>query len=133
LSSTILLIYRHYRRSLHSLTLHSLSILSFSPRLRPPPLSTLFPYTTLFRSLLLRRCLQGHHRGLPEERRLRPGHHGHRAQRGRVDRKSTRLNSSHVSISYAVFCLKKKKGNNNTEYSKSGTEKERNDYRRGIY
>src|SRR5207249_6360568 len=70
--------------------------------LRRPPSSTLFPYTTLFRSL--QDSLDGH---------AAPGdldalaHHRHVAQ-GR-DRKSTRLNSSHVSISYAVFCLKKKK------------------------
>src|SRR6266571_4037153 len=64
--------------------------------IRRPPRSTLFPYTTLFRSA--RR-----HAGLPALRgRLRH----HRAQ---ADRKSTRLNSSHMSISYAVFCLKKKK------------------------
>src|SRR2546429_1396287 len=85
--------------------------------IRRPPRSTLFPYTTLFRSL----------------RRLRPcpvvrcaRHHWHRAERWRrtsaarrsekasrearsLDRKSTRLNSSHGYISYAVFCLKKKK------------------------
>src|SRR5690349_22806893 len=75
---------------------------------RRPPRSTLFPYTTLFRSadvddVDLRRLGLGEHgrdaqAGLP----LRAGH----LQR---DRKSTRLNSSHVEISYAVFCLKKKK------------------------
>src|SRR2546430_10187285 len=68
--------------------------------IRRPPRSTLFPYTTLFRSI---------NRG--NESRpivdLRPGTH----LRGEVpvDRKSTRLNSSHSQISYAVFCLKKKK------------------------
>src|SRR5215471_20855020 len=66
--------------------------------IRRPPRSTLFPYTTLFRSL--RRP------GRPE-----PARHPGRAGR-RGDRKSTRLNSSHVEISYAVFCLKKKKKNN---------------------
>src|SRR6202046_2107077 len=66
--------------------------------IRRPPRSTLFPYTTLFRSP------RGLLRALPEDRRplARPT-----PRRGR-DRKSTRLNSSHVSISYAVFCLKKK-------------------------
>src|SRR5699024_12265371 len=64
--------------------------------LPPPPKSTLFPYTTLFRS---------RHRP-PADHRDRRGPCAHR---GRADRKSTRLNSSHVSISYAVFCLKKKK------------------------
>src|SRR5690349_23096587 len=97
--------------------------------IRRPPRSTLFPYTTLFRS-----------RGRPDQqslragpqplrvqlrlggrRRRRPGHGGRgygdrrlrrlpvRRERRRGDRKSTRLNSSHVEISYAVFCLKKKK------------------------
>src|SRR5438128_4154946 len=74
--------------------------------IRRPPRSTLFPYTTLFRS---RAALpaRGGRRGGP--------HHGTRLPRGRRaagahrDRKSTRLNSSHGSISYAVFCLKKKK------------------------
>src|SRR5439155_9818262 len=62
-----------------------------------PPRSTLFPYTTLFRSVAIR---PQHHFGGP----ALPVHvHQHR------DRKSTRLNSSHVAISYAVFCLKKKK------------------------
>src|SRR2546427_4989963 len=69
--------------------------------IRRPPRSTLFPYTTLFRSLPA-----GDHGavGRPSDGRLRHG-----AERG--DRKSTRLNSSHSQISYAVFCLKKKKIN----------------------
>src|SRR5438874_6847106 len=71
--------------------------------IRRPPRSTLFPYTTLFRSLQLGR--QGG--VLDDERDRRVGRGGLR--RGRRDRKSTRLNSSHVEISYAVFCLKKKK------------------------
>src|SRR5438034_8127555 len=72
--------------------------------IRRPPRSTLFPYTTLFRSGLERgragRC-----------RRRRQGRKGAAAPaRARAgDRKSTRLNSSHTVISYAVFCLKKKK------------------------
>src|SRR5690349_24294849 len=79
--------------------------------LRRPPRSTLFPYTTLFRSRREGRAL--HHGLQPEQaaaalpaRRLGL-HGGHRGRAG--DRKSTRLNSSHVEISYAVFCLKKKK------------------------
>src|SRR6266571_520304 len=65
--------------------------------IRRPPRSTLFPYTTLFRSRA---------RGAP----LRAGGARRRRHRsGARDRKSTRLNSSHMSISYAVFCLKKKK------------------------
>src|SRR5689334_23754035 len=69
--------------------------------IRRPPRSTLFPYTTLFRS---RRARAREHQiaqsGQPRQRL---------ALRARRDRKSTRLNSSHSSISYAVFCLKKKK------------------------
>src|SRR5256885_12391010 len=67
--------------------------------IRRPPRSTLFPYTTLFRSAERRRPRDARHRG--GGRRLRRGDGG--------DRKSTRLNSSHLVISYAVFCLKKKK------------------------
>src|SRR5256885_13224318 len=88
--------------------------------IRRPPRSTLFPYTTLFRSLLLGalqavliRCGRGLRRGQLGRAQVQ--------QLGRVvpfiqrlallhaDRKSTRLNSSHLVISYAVFCLKKKK------------------------
>src|SRR3712207_7110891 len=70
--------------------------------IRRPPRSTLFPYTTLFRSVLLD--------GEPEHRdhqglRLDTEHRGHLSLG--IDRKSTRLNSSHANISYAVFCLKK--------------------------
>src|SRR5256885_11971965 len=87
--------------------------------IRRPPRSTLFPYTTLFRSARLR-CSDA--RGV----RVRRGARGapHRAaapvqerdvlgldDRRIPDRKSTRLNSSHLVISYAVFCLKKKKLN----------------------
>src|SRR3712207_8890121 len=85
--------------------------------IRRPPRSTLFPYTTLFRSLALVLEL-GHPAGLAEagEALHDPGQlHvlGHVAlhEQGAApgDRKSTRLNSSHANISYAVFCLKKKK------------------------
>src|SRR5260221_9810857 len=76
--------------------------------IRRPPRSTLFPYTTLFRSL--RHGGAAH--GLSDEC-AQSQDHGVRGQpvpadRG-TDRKSTRLNSSHTVISYAVFCLKKKK------------------------
>src|SRR6266481_2017012 len=64
--------------------------------IRQPPRSTLFPYTTLFRSLRGCGCECQGHGHKPDQEHLR-------------DRKSTRLNSSHSSISYAVFCLKKKK------------------------
>src|SRR6516162_11082103 len=63
--------------------------------IRRPPRSTLFPYTTLFRS-----HREGKHRADCSAPPARPR---------RADRKSTRLNSSHLVISYAVFCLKKKK------------------------
>src|SRR5437899_9758131 len=67
--------------------------------LRRPPRSTLFPYTTLFRSPAA--CAEN--RAAPTDRDWP------RAHRAPGDRKSTRLNSSHLGISYAVFCLKKKK------------------------
>src|SRR2546430_10703941 len=66
--------------------------------IRRPPRSTLFPYTTLFRSSRF---------GGQPVASVRPGSPG--GTRRRRDRKSTRLNSSHSQISYAVFCLKKKK------------------------
>src|SRR5258708_31529644 len=71
--------------------------------IRRPPRSTLFPYTTLFRSARARRA--GVLRSRAAIFRWLPGLAGHE----RLDRKSTRLNSSHQIISYAVFCLKKKK------------------------
>src|SRR3712207_7880749 len=100
--------------------------------MRRPPRSTLFPYTTLVRSGELNAGppgVQAEGRGAsgrPLRRALRPPRrprapHGHRHVLHRVvgtehgdrrDRKSTRLNSSHANISYAVFCLKKKKKKN---------------------
>src|SRR5689334_24733193 len=98
--------------------------------IRRPPRSTLFPYTTLFRSItehaindgdtgspevqiaLLTeriRSLTEHLRSFPKDNHSRRGLLKLVGQRRRLDRKSTRLNSSHSSISYAVFCLKKKK------------------------
>src|SRR5690349_22538498 len=71
--------------------------------IRRPPRSTLFPYTTLFRSAARR----AHRLGAALDPRVR----GVRRRRPARDRKSTRLNSSHVETSYAVFCLKKKKRN----------------------
>src|SRR3712207_6915434 len=86
--------------------------------IRRPPRSTLFPYTTLFRSLrsLLRvRPASGaRRREHGDSAREGGGHHGRErlgqddAPAADQDRKSTRLNSSHANISYAVFCLKKK-------------------------
>src|SRR2546430_2283486 len=87
--------------------LHSFSIFFFFfLMIRRPPRSTLFPYTTLFRSLASSVPHQGVH--------PRTSHHSSNRRAAsprprRQDRKSTRLNSSHSQISYAVFCLKKKK------------------------
>src|SRR3712207_6925285 len=96
--------------------------------IRRPPRSTLFPYTTLFRSRVFthwraarkkvveRRC--SHYRDRGDDSL---GHHpktiptGIQARMDARDRKSTRLNSSHANISYAVFCLKKKNINNETK------------------
>src|SRR3712207_8198512 len=81
--------------------------------IRRPPRSTLFPYTTLFRSERddRRRDVHGRHGDLHGRIRERiAGGAVDAEQRDDVaDRKSTRLNSSHANISYAVFCLKKKK------------------------
>src|SRR3712207_8370126 len=87
--------------------------------IRRPPRSTLFPYTTLFRSDVELLC------DALGEVRVRPAGEEHQAPLGpalqpvaalaRGDRKSTRLNSSHANISYAVFCLKKKKEKENYE------------------
>src|SRR5438874_5244480 len=91
--------------------------------IRRPPRSTLFPYTTLFRSFGADRKEHGRRRRRRARGRVRLRRRGHQRQRcaggvpgderrapaGARDRKSTRLNSSHVEISYAVFCLKKKK------------------------
>src|SRR5207248_6908947 len=71
--------------------------------IRRPPRSTLFPYTTLFRSAFHDRGTL--HVGAPADVALLE------LREGSLDRKSTRLNSSHRTISYAVFCLKKKKKN----------------------
>src|SRR5438132_7904213 len=82
--------------------------------LRRPPRSTLFPYTTLFRSIQIRPLDRQHQRleitGIVV-------HHHHHVVPDYLDRKSTRLNSSHTVISYAVFCLKKKKKKNSTHPS----------------
>src|SRR5258705_3246279 len=75
--------------------------------IRRPPRSTLFPYTTLFRSSLPPNGEQGPGRHRAEGGHQQPAHRSDEGQSG--DRKSTRLNSSHLGISYAVFCLKKKK------------------------
>src|SRR5258708_30144374 len=79
--------------------------------IRRPPRSTLFPYTTLFRSSMLIYALlhlTGYALPIDELKNFRQLHS---KTAGHPDRKSTRLNSSHQIISYAVFCLKKKKTN----------------------
>src|SRR5690349_24238805 len=92
--------------------------------IRRPPRSTLFPYTTLFRS---RRRLPFYvgvsFTNFPAKAKNDDNHRTGNDQERIQDRKSTRLNSSHVEISYAVFCLKKKKkkkkdkeSNNNKQY-----------------
>src|SRR6266542_5275439 len=83
--------------------------------IRRPPRSTLFPYTTLFRSHVRRGSGD---RSLRRTRRQQVGLAG-----PRVDRKSTRLNSSYGSISYAVFCLKKKKKTHNISFIKKTKQK----------
>src|SRR5947209_16328066 len=93
-----------------------------------PPISTLFPYTTLFRSLFI----DGSAGGTTDfkawvaanqmaccQRVIFDAHCG-----SKIDRKSTRLNSSHANISYAVFCLKKKK--------QTGTDKQRRHHDNNI-
>src|SRR5438552_6857334 len=99
--------------------------------LSPPPRSTLFPYTTLFRSHIAANDMQrwresaqnsaqkGHAQRQQKNRRIdaKNGFLGERACRNQRDRKSTRLNSSHQIISYAVFCLKKKNTKQPFNYS----------------
>src|SRR5438309_8555117 len=93
--------------------------------IRPPPRSTLFPYTTLFRSLVVSIVLLGglflflrfHREGLA----VRAVAQNPDAAQA-IDRKSTRLNSSHSSISYAVFCLKKKKKHGETHITPTTTD-----------
>src|SRR5437660_12268852 len=87
-----------FSRLLHP---QSVLVFLFFLLIRRPPRSTLFPYTTLFRS---------HHspRNTPRQAECRWVIDAPLVE-GLQDRKSTRLNSSHVAISYAVFCLKKKK------------------------
>src|SRR5215203_6332949 len=76
--------------------------------IRRPPRSTLFPYTTLFRSKAGRPEFADQHGLVRQSRDL------HRPD---LDRKSTRLNSSHANISYAVFCLKKKKKHTTSSFT----------------
>src|SRR2546427_8822446 len=77
--------------------------------IRRPPRSTLFPYTTLFRSQAIGKAMQARRADIRLSSILGPGgDFGNDVRLRSIDRKSTRLNSSHSQISYAVFCLKKK-------------------------
>src|SRR5258705_7415754 len=100
--------------------------------IRRPPRSTLFPYTTLFRSFIEVRVketfeLAGVRVTLQKEQEIGDHHRAFAKQAGLgppsigKDRKSTRLNSSHLGISYAVFCLKKKKKKNVSKNNKQNT------------
>src|SRR2546430_4682204 len=101
--------------------------------IRRPPRSTLFPYTTLFRSTIRLRVgygTAGKRPGSTAGKRPGKGEEGREhaeltvslaGRRLASDRKSTRLNSSHSQISYAVFCLKKKKMNNHTDSSSASS------------
>src|SRR2546422_1697841 len=93
--------------------------------IRRPPRSTLFPYTTLFRSLqrVLRDELVRFQRHAPVAAGADLGARPLHRRIGQIDRKSTRLNSSHGYISYAVFCLKKKKKKNIEKILRTTTQR----------
>src|SRR2546430_6784851 len=92
--------------------------------IRRPPRSTLFPYTTLFRSAAINQNrLDGFRYSVTSNALRTVSRHNPDDQgTGDGDRKSTRLNSSHSQISYAVFCLKKKKKTNRSSRSRAYTE-----------
>src|SRR6266540_6839199 len=101
---------------LQRFNLYDVCYFFFFLMIRRPPRSTLFPYTTLCRSREAAR------------RARRPGSCGCAARplrhdESQIDRKSTRLNSSHITISYAVFCLKKKKKKKKKKKNKHNKEK----------
>src|SRR3712207_7398795 len=102
---------------------YSVRLVFFFLMIRRPPRSTLFPYTTLFRSM--RHWLHGGATDLSNMVLLCDVDHGlaHDLDLvvSRRDRKSTRLNSSHANISYAVFCLKKKKNTKHSEKKQINT------------
>src|SRR2546427_4345331 len=102
-------------------------VVFFFLMIRRPPRSTLFPYTTLFRSRPPpRAACAGARRGPVNRRRARS------CARAR-DRKSTRLNSSHSQISYAVFCLKKKKNITTPDYISTHTRNTPNGAAKHLY
>src|SRR5256885_16887518 len=88
---------------------YSILFFFFFLMIRRPPRSTLFPYTTLFRSELLAQLIDGQRMAGMARHRARAQSDLAAVPQLKRDRKSTRLNSSHLVISYAVFCLKKKK------------------------
>src|SRR3712207_9578921 len=96
-------------RSAHVCYMYPRYIFFFFLMIRRPPRSTLFPYTTLFRSKARFSFLRDLVTVAEADRRRDVAFAGHSVSY--ADRKSTRLNSSHANISYAVFCLKKKKNN----------------------
>src|SRR5436305_4060596 len=98
--------------------------------LRRPPRSTLFPYTTLFRSRILS-MQQNCSKALASKRKVRFGETP--KPTCETDRKSTRLNSSHVRISYAVFCLKKKKKTTKKKQQEKNKEVLYNDIANRVY
>src|SRR3712207_8126842 len=100
--------------------------------IRRPPRSTLFPYTTLFRSEIARAFLSSEariaQRIVRAKRTIGKAGLSFEVSRGaeraaRLDRKSTRLNSSHANISYAVFCLKKKQAHHSHEHALYGADR----------
>src|SRR5256885_13255145 len=93
--------------------------------IRRPPRSTLFPYTTLFRSSAALRASLG---DFPACLLQSVEHCASALDLGEEDRKSTRLNSSHLVISYAVFCLKKKNSKSKL-YAVNNTARGQSDYR----
>src|SRR5690554_7341967 len=119
----------------HSLFISTLLLFSFNfffLMIRRPPRSTLFPYTTLFRSPQGRKI---DNINLSAQNYTPPlSINEFVSEKFNIDRKSTRLNSSHVRISYAVFCLKKKKKQKNKDTIKTNsktqilTRKHQNDY-----
>src|SRR5205814_8979199 len=107
---TAIVLHAHTRHTSPPLTSRSRSLVFFLPRSPPPPSPPSFPYTTLFRSYLVTDASIAAATRLASDTAARPSSP---VTSGRVrsrteDRKSTRLNSSHLGISYAVFCSKKK-------------------------